>query len=82
MNDVMIARKPMREKLIAQKDVAVMKAAIRPAMRLRKSSPASRYMPSTVKVPKTIDQSLRAGMVLPKVLSARACRLMKSPSRP
>lgn len=58
-----MARKPMREKLIAQYDVAVIKAAIRAAERRSKSSQARSPIPRAVKVPKMADQSLRAGIL-------------------
>ncbi len=78
----MMARKPMREKLMAQNDVAVMKEAIRPADRRWKSSDPRKYMPATASVPKIIDQSLRAVSVLPNMRKATAWRLIKRPSRP
>ena len=78
----MIARNPMREKLIAQYDVAMRNAATSPARRLTKSSNARKYTPRTVNVPKTIDQNFNPITVLPNSKIVSACKLMKSPSRP
>ena len=77
-----MARKAIREKLIAQNPTAVRKALMRPTRRFSKSSAPSRYMPQMVRVPKMIEGSFNVKIEMPKNLKATAIIFMNKPSRP
>jgi len=78
----MIARKPILEKLIAQKEKAVRYALISPALALRKISFDRRKTPKTVSVPMRMDASLSESTLGPMSLMKKAWMFMNKPSRP
>jgi len=67
-----MARKPIRLKLIAQKEVAVKNPAMRPARRLCKSSSAEQDHTQNRQCPKRTDHILRVKHLIPNKLKPKS----------
>ncbi len=86
----MMARKPMREKLICQKAVARRKATIRakisfslnPPFLFLNNSLVRKYVPKTVRIPKIVLGKRSAHGSLPKRATEKLWMLINNPSRP
>ena len=77
-----IARNPIREKLMCQKLVANKKAAKSASRLSLNSSFVIKYIPMTVRIPKMALGSRKAHGLLPKAATDKLWILMNNPSLP
>ena len=81
-----IARKPIREKLICQKEVAKKKEESKAMISLFLSSEnnslTNKYIPKTVRIPMTAETILIDQMLSPKIEKEKASKLIYRPSLP